>query len=100
MALRRTLHLLLNLAVFGVCYTLANLAAQRAGVTREIVFGIDSAIPFVSWMVLPYMTSGALFVASFCLARDPGQLGARVLFATVAATVVFALYPLRFSAAR
>lgn len=100
MALRRTLHLLLNLAVFGVCYTLANLAAQRAGVTREIVFGIDSAIPFVPWMVLPYMTSGALFVASFCVARDPAQLGARVLFATVAATLVFVLYPLRFSAAR
>lgn len=100
MALRRTLHLLFNLAVFGVCYTLANLAAQRAGVTREIVFGIDSAIPFVPWMVLPYMTSGALFVASFCRARDPARLGARVLFATVAGTLVFVLYPLRFGAAR
>lgn len=100
MALRRSLHLLLNLAVFGLCYTVANLAAQRAGVTRHIVFGIDSAIPFIAWMVVPYMTSGALFAASFCVARETSTLSARVLFATVIASLIFVLYPLRFSGVR
>ncbi len=100
MALRRTLHLLLNLAVFGLCYTVANLAAQRAGVTRHIVFGIDSAIAFIPWMVVPYMTSGALFVASFWVARDDRVLSARLLFATIAASLIFVLYPLRISGTR
>ncbi|MFP5393093.1 MAG: phosphatase PAP2 family protein [Gammaproteobacteria bacterium] len=99
----RTMHLLINLVVFSVCYPLANQLAERTGVTRHIVFAFDHAVPFLPWMALPYMSSGLLLTLGFVLARDKDSLRAlsqRLLLCTVTATLVFALYPLQFSFAR
>ncbi|MES3021969.1 MAG: phosphatase PAP2 family protein [Pseudomonadota bacterium] len=100
---RRALHLLVNLIGFSLCYPAANLLAQRAGVSAELVLDIDKAIPFVPWMIVPYMTSGLFFVLSFFLVRsndDLRVLSQRMLLATVAGTLIFALFPLQFSTLR
>lgn len=99
----RVTQLAFNGALFGLCYPLANHLAARAGVTRSVALAWDAALPFLPWMVLPYMTSGLLFVLSFLLAGSRAELSAlsrRVAFATVAACLVFAAFPLRFAFAR
>jgi membrane-associated phospholipid phosphatase len=96
----RVTQLAFNGALFGLCYPLANHLAARAGVTRSVALPWDAALPFLPWMVLPYMTSGPLFVLSFLLASSRAELSAlsrRVAFATVAACLVFASFPLRFA---
>lgn len=96
----RVTQLALNGALFGLCYPLANHLAQRAGITRSVALPWDAALPFLPWMVLPYMTSGLLFVLSFLLVRSRAGLSAlsrRLAFATVAACLVFAAFPLRFA---
>lgn len=96
----RVTQLALNGALFGLCYPLANHLAERSGAARSVALPLDAAVPFLPWMVLPYMTSGLLFGLSFLLADSRATLSAlsrRVAFATVAACLVFAAFPLRFS---
>ena len=103
---QRALPLAMNAALFGICYPLTNhlaeLAQQRSGL-RGVAMPWEAALPFLPWMVLPYMTSGLLFVLSFLLVRGRGQLSAlsrRVAFATIAACLIFAAFPLRFELSR
>lgn len=103
---QRALPLALNAALFGICYPLTNqlaeLAQQRSGLGSASV-SWEAGLPFLPWLVLPYMTSGALFVLSFLLVRGRGQLSAlsrRVAFATLVACLIFTVFPLRFELSR
>lgn len=99
----RCRHLLLNGLAFGLCYPLANLLAQRLGVTRGVALPLDAAIPFLPWMILPYSCSGLFFCASFLLVRSRAEvalLSRRLLLATLAGGLVFFLYPLHFQLPR
>lgn len=75
---QRGLHFLVNLGLFSLCYPLANLAAQRAHASRHV----------------------ALAFAWVRSADDLRVLSRRMLLASVAASLVFLLYPLQFSVAR
>jgi rhodanese-related sulfurtransferase len=100
---QRGLHFLANLGVFSLCYPLANLAAQRAHASRHLALALDGAIPFWPWMIVPYLSSGLFFALSFAWVRsadDLRVLSRRLLLASVAASLVFLLYPLQFSVAR
>ncbi|MES2743363.1 MAG: phosphatase PAP2 family protein [Pseudomonadota bacterium] len=100
---RRGLHLLVNALAFSVCYPLANRAAQERGVARHLVTALDGALPFLPWMILPYLSSGLLFGLAFALVRGADALrvlSARLLLATVCACLVFVLFPLQFSLPR
>lgn len=100
---QRLRHLLLNAAVFGLCYTSANLLAQRLDIHRTVAIALDAHLAFVPWMVLPYMLSGVFFVASFWAVDSVDALrvlSQRLLLATVLACLVFVLYPLHFSFVR
>jgi membrane-associated phospholipid phosphatase len=84
-------------ALYGAC----NLAAARAGVTRTIATSWDAGVPYLPWMLVPYMTSAPLLVLAFLLA--PGRqalraLSQRCLLATALGTLAFALWPLREAA--
>ncbi len=97
---QRLALLAINGLLFQALYGACNLAAARAGVTRSIATPWDAAVPFVPWMLLPYMTSVPLLVAAFLVAPDRQSLRAlsqRCLLATVLATLVFALWPLRMT---
>jgi len=97
---RRLALLAVNGVLFQALYGACNAAAARAGVTRAIATPWDAAVPFWPWMLLPYMTSVPLLVAAFLLAPTGQSLRAlsqRVLLATVLATFVFALWPLRMT---
>lgn len=99
----RWIQLALNGALFGVTYNLTNLAAQRADITRNIAMTWEANLPFIPWMIVPYMTSGLFFVLSFLLVPDRKALYAlsqRIAFTTVTACLIFATWPLRFAIPR
>ena len=97
---QRSCHFLLNLSAFSVCYLLGNALARQLLVTRHAALAFESHIPFVPWMIVPYMSSGVFFCAAFwCV---PGRdhlrmLSQRLLLASVLAGMVFVLYPLQFT---
>ena len=99
-ARERLALLAINGVAFQALYGACNLAAARAGVTRDIATRWDALVPFVPWMLLPYMTSVPLLVAAFAIVPDRQGLRAlsqRCLLATALATLVFALWPLRMA---
>ena len=60
----------------------------------------ERAIPFVPWMMLPYMSIDAFYAASLFLFRKRSALdrhALRLLLATVISLVGFLLFPLQFS---
>ena len=97
------LHLIINALVFGLCYTLTNHAAEAAQVRRSLAFPFEQAIPFVPWMIVPYASSVPLLAWAF-FRLQPGEalrvFSRRLLLATVAASLAFALFPARFPATR
>ncbi len=89
--------------MFILCYPLANHLAQQAQVRRSFALGLDAAVPFVPWMIVPYASSGLVFTLVFFRVRTAEQLrvvSRRLMLATVAGTLVFAFIPARFSRAR
>jgi membrane-associated phospholipid phosphatase len=100
---RRSVFFGLNAALFSLCYAVANLAAQADGVQDSLALWLDRQLPFVAWMIVPYLSSGVLFAASFYVVRtvdDLRVLSARLLLATAVASLIFALFPYQFSIAR
>ncbi|PXX39733.1 phosphatase PAP2 family protein [Undibacterium pigrum] len=96
----RLRHLLLNTLTFALCYLTANALAQHLGVKRHAVLPFEAGIPFLQWMILPYLSSGLFFCLAFFMVSSQDQLrllSQRLLLATVLAAFVFVLYPLQFS---
>lgn len=99
----RCSHFLLNASAFALCYQIANLLAHQQQTTRDIAFAFEKQIPFLPWMIIPYLCSGVFFVWSFVQVKTGDQLrllSQRLLLATVCASFFFMLYPLRFSLPR
>ncbi len=97
------LHLIINALLFGLCYTLTNLAAETAQVQRTLALPFEQAIPFLPWMIIPYASSGPLLAWAFFKVRKGDALrvySRRLMLSTVAASLVFAIFPARFPASR
>lgn len=97
---QRLRHLSLNVFSFSLCYLLANSLAQQQSITRHVALPFEVHIPFLQWMILPYLSSGLFFCLVFFRAASSDALrvvSQRLLLATVAAAMVFILYPLQFS---
>ena len=81
----RWMPLALNAALFGICYPATNylgqLTQQKSGL-GGVAMAWEAALPFLPWMVVPYMTSGLLFALSFLLVRGRGELSAFCLLYT------------------
>lgn len=87
---------LLFLVVYG---TTNSLAATRAGVESCYCWW-EKYIPFVPWMVVPYMSIDLFFVAAPFLCRTDRErrvLVKRIAFAILVAGAIFLLLPLRFA---
>src|SRR6266513_5357552 len=87
-------------AVFLVVYSGCNwITARRAGV-GTFYFEWERGIPFVPFMILPYMSIDLFFVAAPFLCRTDRELrtfSQRVICAIVVAGICFLLFPLRFA---
>src|SRR5919112_564104 len=63
-------------------------------------FGWEQQLPFVSWLIVPYMSLDLFFVAAPFLCADAVELRVlrrRMALVIVAAGAVFLLMPLRFA---
>ncbi len=96
-------YLALNAAVFGTTYTLSNAYAVAHAPLASVAIAWERTIPFLPWMIVPYMSSGLFFAGSFFWVRTHDQLrvlSQRLLLCTVVACLIFVLCPLRLSSTR
>jgi len=101
----RLQHLSLSLLVFYLLYTLTNLYGAALYLINpshihNLALPLDHTIPFIPAMIVPYSWSLLLFCASFFMVRTSQQLTLltrRLILATLYATLIFYLYPARFS---
>lgn len=99
----RIRHFLLNVLAFGLCYQTSNTLAARNNVTRDVAMAFDTHIPFLEWMIIPYLCSSVFFIGCFLRVDTRDELrvlSQRMLLATVTASLIFIFFPLRFSIAR
>lgn len=67
---------------------------------ESFVFEFEKEIPFISWMLIPYMSSGLFFAMVFFWCRTKTQLKIytlRFALATVVAGICFVIFPLKHS---
>ncbi len=87
-------------ALFVVVYGGCNwFTAQRANVPT-LFFEWERSIPFVPWMIGPYMSIDLLFIGAPFLCRNNRELATltkRIAATTLVAGVCFLLFPLRFA---
>jgi membrane-associated phospholipid phosphatase len=86
----------LFLLLYGGCLWAT---AQRAAVP-SLYFAWERHIPYVPWMIWPYLSIDLFFLASFfvCRRRDElAALGGRLVLATVLAAACFLCFPLRYA---
>ena len=87
---------LLFLLVYGGCNWLS---AQRTD-AGTLYFAWERHIPFLPWMIIPYLSIDAFFIAAPFLFRDRNELSLharRIAAAIVIAGACFLLVPLRFA---
>jgi len=99
----RLIYLALNIAVFAIAYTFSNAYAAARAPLLNVAMDWERAIPFLPWMIVPYMSSGIFFAGSFFWLRTQDQLrvfSQRLLLCTLVACLVFVLWPLRLTSTR
>ena len=87
---------LLFLIVYGGC----NWYTSRRTDVGMFYFEWERHIPFVPWMIVPYMSIDLFFVGAPFLCRTDEELNVlrkRIAFAIVTAGAFFLLFPLRFA---
>ena len=87
---------LLFLVIYGTCNWLSS---QRNDV-GSLYFEWERHIPFVPWMIAPYMSINLFFVGAPFLCHDRAELrtlSRRIIFAIVVAGICFLLFPFRFA---
>jgi rhodanese-related sulfurtransferase len=89
--------------LFLVVYSGCNWITGQRGQVGSFYFHWERAIPFVPFMILPYMSIDLFFIAAPFLCRTDGELrifSRRVVAAILIAGVCFLLFPLRFALPR
>lgn len=86
--------------LFFLSYGWANQLAASRGVTDSIVFGWESAIPFLPWTIVPYWSIDLMYGLSFLACRTPREVnhhGLRLLTEQLVSVACFVAFPLRFT---
>jgi protein-tyrosine phosphatase len=86
--------------LFLVVYTSCNWITGQRGQVGSFYFQWERAIPFVPFMILPYMSIDLFFIAAPFLCRTDEELrifSRRVVAALLIAGLCFLLFPLRFA---
>jgi hypothetical protein len=84
-------------------YCLTNWLASLRSNVGNWQFAWERHIPFVRWMIVPYLSLDVLFVLSFFLCTTRGELRnhfKRIVAVNVIAAVCFVLFPLRMAPPR
>jgi hypothetical protein len=85
---------------FFATYGLANWLAARRQDVGSIVFGWETAIPFVPWTIVPYWSIDLFYGLSLLVCatrRELDRHAYRLLAAQIVSVICFVAFPLRFS---
>ena len=85
--------------LFFVVYGWCNAVSAHRAHVGSFFFAWERQIPFVPWMVVPYVSVDLFFAGSFFLCRDRAQLrvhAARIGLAILISAAAFLLCPLRY----
>jgi hypothetical protein len=96
----RLLWLALSYLLFIIIYNSSAWYALHFQKSDSFVFDFEKNIPFLEWMIIPYMTSGLLFTLAFFFCssqKDLILLTKRINFTTILSGLFFFLFPLKFS---
>lgn len=88
------------LLLFQLTYPYTAAYASSLAAVPSFVFDFEQYLPFIPWMILPYMSSGLFFclVPFYCgQKRELLCYAKRFTFVTLIAVLCFLLFPLRFS---
>jgi len=88
------------LLLFQLTYPFTAAYASSLVAVPSFVFAFEQYIPFIPWMILPYMSSGLFFCLVPFYCRQKRELlcyAKRFTFITLIAALCFLLFPLRFS---
>ena len=88
---------------FFLTYGAANWWTAQLPSVPSMYWEWERALPFLPWLMLPYMSIDAFYAASLFLSQDKSELDAhakRLLLATVISVAGFLLFPLQFAFAR
>lgn len=97
---RQLLVAIYCLLLFQLTYPYTAAYASSLAAVPSFVFDFEQYIPFIPWMILPYMSSGLFFcfVPFYCGQKSELLCYAkRFTFVTLIAALCFLLFPLRFS---
>ena len=97
---RGALWLLFLGALFFIAYNYANGYTSTRTDVGVMVADWERSLPFVPWLMLPYMSIDLFYAASLFVFRKRKQLdrhALRLLLATVISLLGFLIFPLRFS---
>src|SRR5258706_11458234 len=84
--------------LFLLVYGGSNHLTALRGDVGSLAFAWEARIPFMPWMIVPYMSLDLFFIAAPFLCRDRDELGTltrRIAFPIIAAGLVFLTLPLR-----
>src|SRR5205809_5348404 len=86
--------------LFLIVYSVCNWITGQRGQVGSFYFQWERAIPFVPFMILPYMSIDLFFIAAPFLCRTDEELrifSRRIVAAILIAGICFLLFPLRFA---
>ncbi|HEY2143410.1 MAG TPA: dual specificity protein phosphatase family protein [Candidatus Udaeobacter sp.] len=86
--------------LFLIIYSSCNCITGQRGHVGSFYFQWEHAIPFVPFMILPYMSIDLFFIAAPFLCRTNEELrtfSRRIVAAILVAALCFLLFPLRFA---
>ncbi|OCH17462.1 hypothetical protein A6E05_14370 [Aliivibrio sp. 1S165] len=95
----KTMLILFQSLIFMLIYISNNWYAEHQGITRSIITEFDLALPFIEWMIIPYLSSAIYFLLAFFYVNDSKkyqQLNQNMLLAVLISGWCFYLYPLYF----
>lgn len=97
---QRTKAMLLCYIVFITLYMSAQYYSVYRGLDWSVVLAVDTYIPFIEWMIIPYATSGVFFLLAFYWTDTLYQLQLltkRMLIVSGIAFIGFIAFPIAYS---
>jgi len=92
--------LAVSYVLFLVIYNFCGWYTSNLENVKSFVFNFEHSIPFLSWTIIPYMSSGLFFVIIFFICTYQYELillVKRINFITIISGVCFILFPLKYS---
>lgn len=94
------LWMIISYLIFIFFYKAAGIHASNLESVPSFYFPWEKKIPFIPWLVIPYMSSGIFFVVIFLLCKTKENLCIlvkRINSITIISSIVFFIFPLKFA---